>query len=323
MDLKLLRTLAATASQAIDESSLLEALHSLTDDLSSSLGTDCAVIFSAENEPPALVLTVQRALGPAFVDNTAERVLEAYRQASEQDLSRKTAVIAHGKPASLDGADEPSQFLGLPLTVQKQPLGYLAVISTEGGALPQPEKIEGAAIMAGLVLQAFRRIRETSSLDELTGLFNRRRIQEELEHAAVTTSRFGQCVSIAVIDIDNLKAVNEAHGHLAGDQILREFANLLREVGRASDVIGRIGGDDFVVIMPQTKAEEGSKLCARLLSEVRAHAFCDGLLKTALHVSIGVADTGGEALAAHELIGRADKALYEAKKSGGNRIITG
>jgi diguanylate cyclase (GGDEF)-like protein len=320
MSSELLAAMAESTAKALEAEDLLAALRMITGDIAECIKADAAAILASQDDPPALVITTRRELGWSFIEGLAEKSLAAYSGASSEDLRQKAAVVIHGAPATDDSPDVVNDFISMPLIVNKRLLGLLAVGSAGRMEQEANEQVETAALIAGLLLQSFRRILESSSLDPLTGLFNRKRIQEELEYSATSTARFGHPVSIVVIDIDNLKTINEIFDHLTGDQVLREFAMLLRDVSRTSDVAGRIGGDEFVIVMPHTAAQEASQLANHIRSEVNAHQFCDGELKAGIHISIGVADSGGEALAAHELIGRADKALYEAKKGGGNRV---
>lgn len=321
MNMNTLAALAESASKALEAEDLLAALRILTAGMAEVIGADAAAMLVTVEDPPALVTTVQRELGWGFTESFTERAFHAYHKACGEDMRSRTAVVVHGVPATDDGPETLTSFMSMPLYVNKRLLGLLALASEHPWHAIAEENMAVAGHIAGLLLQAYHRILESSSTDPLTGLFNRKRVQEELEFTASSMSRFGHPVSIVVIDIDNLKAVNETHDHLTGDQVLREMGTLLGDIARASDIVGRIGGDEFAVIMPNTTGQEASQIANHIRSEIHAHGFCDGRLKSGLHVSIGIADSGGQALAAHELIGRADKALYEAKKVGGNRVV--
>lgn len=179
--------------------------------------------------------------------------------------------------------------------------------------------------------QATQRLRHLAEHDELTGLPNRRRLIARLEAAAQESSRGESGFSIAVLDLDRFKQVNDRHGHQAGDDVLSEFARrasaLLRGVDwlvRVDDTvadIGRFGGEEFLAILPDTDLTGAGMAAERLRKEVSETPFstCDG--PVACTVSIGVAEhQPGEGI--HRTIARADEALYAAKEGGRNRVKT-
>jgi diguanylate cyclase (GGDEF)-like protein len=160
---------------------------------------------------------------------------------------------------------------------------------------------------------------EKAARDELTGLYNRRQLQTELDQAKLRADHQGASFALCLIDVDHFKEINDTHGHLAGDTILREFARLSRESIRDSDILGRYGGDEFMQILPDTDVKGAVMHAERL--RIYAH-FLDfenipGQKKISL--SIGVAQyRPGERL--NDLISRADSALYQAKQLGRNRV---
>ncbi len=131
-------------------------------------------------------------------------------------------------------------------------------------------------------------------------------------------------LSVAMVDIDHFKAVNDTHGHAAGDEVLRELAARLRRFTRSSDLTARLGGEEFVVVMPDTALAVANLVAGRVgrqLAEAPvATGFVDGGLP--LTVSIGVAAIEGDADSCEVLLKRADDALYEAKREGRNRVVT-
>lgn len=129
-------------------------------------------------------------------------------------------------------------------------------------------------------------------------------------------------VSVLMLDVDHFKRVNDQLGHLAGDSVLRELARLLREAVRNVDWVGRYGGEEFVVILPQTRYEEARQTAERLRQEVELHSFRAGERMTRMTVSVGVATYPSEkADSAAGLLREADLALYRAKEAGRNRVM--
>jgi diguanylate cyclase (GGDEF)-like protein len=152
--------------------------------------------------------------------------------------------------------------------------------------------------------------------DGLTGLFNHsscfRKIDAELKRFA----RYNTTVSVAMMDVDNFKEINDTLGHQTGDNVLTAMAKIIKEEARESDICCRYGGDEFVVIMPLTKAADARALAERLRARIAQSTF-DGRMLTA---SIGVASCGGTAITAQDFVKRADTALYLAKRNGKNRV---
>jgi diguanylate cyclase (GGDEF)-like protein len=158
--------------------------------------------------------------------------------------------------------------------------------------------------------------------DELTGLYNRRHFIELAEAEVARARRTGTPLSLAMLDIDHFKAVNDVFGHPVGDLALRELARAMRETLRTSDVPARIGGEEFVVLLTDTALEGAVAVTERLRERVgRAEVKAGGDRVARFTVSGGVAELAlGERL--DGLLARADEALYRAKEEGRNRTIT-
>lgn len=160
---------------------------------------------------------------------------------------------------------------------------------------------------------------EKSVRDELTGLYNRRQLQFELEQAKRQADLRGVPFSICVIDIDKFKQINDNNGHLVGDAILKEFARVARDSVRDTDVLGRYGGDEFMQILPDTDIKGAVMHAERLRVYAHFLDFQKILEQRHISLSIGVAQyRPGERIT--DLIGRADSALYQAKQLGRNRV---
>jgi diguanylate cyclase (GGDEF)-like protein len=208
---------------------------------------------------------------------------------------------------------EPEAILCLPLTARARRLGALTLYRRGSNRAFSDDELELARQFAGVAaialhnantLAEFQRLALT---DDLTGLANRRGFREELERLAASAERHAIPLSLLLLDVDNFKNVNDAHGHATGDEILREIALMLQQRMRASDVAARIGGDEFAVLLPHTSEDEAAVVATDLithLQEGRATSL-------PLRVSVGVA-SGTEALD-KALFAQADRALYAAK----------
>jgi diguanylate cyclase len=160
---------------------------------------------------------------------------------------------------------------------------------------------------------------EKAIRDELTGLFNRRQIQIELDQAKLQANSLSVPFCICLIDIDYFKTINDRNGHLVGDTILREFSRVARDSIRDSDIFGRYGGDEFMLVLPDTDLKGAVMHAERLRVYAHFLDFQKILPPRSISISIGVAQyRNGERIIT--LIERADTALYRAKQLGRNRV---
>lgn len=158
-----------------------------------------------------------------------------------------------------------------------------------------------------------------SRYDSMTGLFVRRIFEDRLVQACQESERYGRPLSMVMMDLDNFKEVNDNHGHLSGDFVLEEVGQLIRENLRSCDIAARYGGDEFTVLLPGTSAHGAQKLAERCRQELNQHVFAHDHLK--ISMSIGIASYNPQIdQDALSLVRRADQAMYQAKRSGGNSI---
>ena len=169
-----------------------------------------------------------------------------------------------------------------------------------------------------LVSASFLRLRQTSSIDSLTRLNNRRSFESFAEQEIARHQRYGGVFSIAIIDLDHFKELNDLSGHTAGDAALKLVAALLGELTRETDVVARIGGDEFAILMPNTSRDECACHCQRMVLEIAKRMTESGLAITA---SIGTFTAEQPVLLFLDAYERADKAMYEAKAKGKNTYV--
>ncbi len=164
---------------------------------------------------------------------------------------------------------------------------------------------------------------ELAVTDTLTGLHNRRYMMTQLKSLSARAVQGGEPVSVLLMDIDHFKHVNDGFGHQGGDEVLKEFAVRLATNVRAIDVACRWGGEEFAVVMPETRIEDAQRIAERIRMYVAGSAFRIGADDERLNVtiSIGVAATIGPDDTVDALVKRADEGLYEAKKTGRNRVV--
>lgn len=178
-----------------------------------------------------------------------------------------------------------------------------------------------ACCMVGILIAHLRQRVESeewsSRHDSLTGLPNARAFYERAEQELARAKRYGGPLTAAYIDIDNFKAINDCHGHKAGDAALRTVARLLKLSARASDVTARLGGDEFVVLMPETDADGARAVLERFRGELES-ALADR--KVAASASIGAVSFEAAPDDVDELLGAADNSMYAVKRAGKNLV---
>ncbi|CUW39716.1 putative Response regulator [Magnetospirillum sp. XM-1] len=187
-------------------------------------------------------------------------------------------------------------------------------IAVDIGALKdaQNELSEAYALLALKSVE----LEKASITDTLTGLFNRRRLDEAYAHELDRAQRYAKPVSLIIGDVDHFKAINDTHGHQTGDDVLKSIAELLRSGVRAVDIVGRWGGEEFLVICPDTDLDGAQALAEKLRSSIAAEPFPAIGPTTS---SFGVAQyRAGESF--KDTVARADTALYKAKINGRNRV---
>jgi diguanylate cyclase (GGDEF)-like protein len=160
-----------------------------------------------------------------------------------------------------------------------------------------------------------------SQTDTLTELYNRRKIDSEFSRALAEARSSHAPLTVILIDIDHFKKVNDAWGHMVGDQVIRTVGKLIREGVRAGDSVGRWGGEEYLVICPRTDGEAGGELGCRLVERIGQHRF-EGVPRLTISAGVStIAPGGGDD--SHGLLVRADQALYRAKANGRNQVCRG
>ena len=180
------------------------------------------------------------------------------------------------------------------------------------------EAEEIAAFLAAYSAAAIRNVQLSahSVNDHLTGAFNRRYVMRRLDEEISRTRRTGEPLSVALIDIDHFKTINDQHGHPAGDAVIRAVAQLLINQSRAYSVVARYGGDEFAIVLPSTTKAGAAGFAERMIRIVRTYPFPTGPVT----LSIGVGTLPDDADSRDDLIAAADRSLYRAKREGRNRV---
>ena len=280
------------------------------------------------------------------------RVLEQHRTDPDLAPSTRAAFERYGDQA----------YLNVPLVFNGAPVGLLVLIQTRHDRRWEEDEValaRGFAEQAAVAIEharLYRQAREQAVRDGLTGLYNHRHFYERLEQEVARARRYGTPVSLLMIDLDDFKAFNDRHGHLAGDAVLRGVAAVLQgELRQHLDVAARYGGEEFAVILPNTPrhgsgtqggagrdagggaqgapppgdlapppGDAAERVAERIRRRVAAASFCDpgGRPLGPVTVSIGVAVYPEGTRRPEDLVAHADAALYLAKRAGKDRVVT-
>jgi diguanylate cyclase (GGDEF)-like protein len=171
------------------------------------------------------------------------------------------------------------------------------------------------------VVQYQQRLEYQTQVDSLTGLFNRRAFEKKIQEEFERSKRYHNSLSVLILDIDNFKMINDTYGHHGGDAALVKIAETFKEKTRQSDFASRYGGEEFVLILPETDQESALQVANKIHASIRSCAFGTAARPFTLTVSIGVSSTSARFYADwRDLVDDADRALYVAKNSGKDRV---
>jgi len=193
--------------------------------------------------------------------------------------------------------------------------GELRLISWSSTALTDPDGNVTHVVGTGIDVTERRgleeRLRHLADHDALTGLINRRRFEEELERHLAEGRRYGMTGALLVLDLDGFKAVNDNHGHRAGDRVLCAVADALRQRLRESDIVARIGGDEFAVLLPRAAPEEAEQVCQSLERAIPEEVPTPG--RHRIEISVGFAAFVEGVRSVDEILSAADASMYAVK----------
>jgi diguanylate cyclase (GGDEF)-like protein len=237
----------------------------------------------------------------------------------EYDASRQLVFTRRLKPP-----DMPS-LLVLPLLVHERALGTLVLGSQRPHAFadavrPTLEVLASHIAVSLANARMLKRLEELATTDGLTGLLNKRMLIDMASQKVRSALRFSKPLSLMVCDIDHFKRVNDTYGHDVGDQVIRGMGDVLRRVKRDTDVVGRFGGEEFVIVCEQTDQNGALLLAERIRTELEQEKFRTELGELSVTCSVGVATCPGAGSDWEALFKATDEALYASKRGGRNRV---
>ena len=235
---------------------------------------------------------------------------------------------AEGRPV------ETSSAVAIRFSLREQPAGVFFLRTTSSDPALNEHDVQFAQEVINAAVAALERaydlenavlgqeqMRHLAETDPLTNCFNRRALMEKLEQEMDRAARYATMLTGMMVDIDNFKQINDTHGHLVGDRVLKQLANLLKREQRSVDIVARYGGEEFVVLLPETTNTESRNFAERILRRVSAHDFGEPGNPVRVTISIGIASYPDERVSDGEsLLRLADTHLYRAKSDGRNRF---
>ncbi len=333
-------TLINEISQAtVDLTNLTETISSLLNILDKSIDNYMIgfAIFSKEEEI-ILGIKLSKEIPERFLDLFEFQTLEDIATLINNDISsysieveiidEELLVDSDDKNRSTDELD-PKLIYSIPLKAKDEFIGMLSIYhpQMESVSIYQKKlikKLETYISTAINTILLYNKVKDLSIIDSLTGLYNRRYVMEAYKMEFSKASRYNSNISIIMMDIDNFKIINDTYGHLSGDLVIKSISEIIKKSIRNFDIPGRYGGEEFILILPETSIDDTVIVAERIRASVESFDFLSIVNeKLIVTISIGISNliTMESNKNELELIKVADSNLYKAKKTGKNRVI--
>lgn len=282
-----------------------------------------------------------------LLDNDVARIVRCRGYLDEEKLKMRRFTVSEiphlqvlfddGQPVAIsDTCTSPAwtnipevswirSYAGAPIRIKKNILGFLGIDSGTPNFFTSQEarSLQAFADQAAIALDNARLYAEVQHLamtDELTGLLNRRGLQEEAAREIERCQRYGRPLAAMLVDIDNLKEINDQFGHMVGDEVIKWVADHIRRHIRNVDQVARIGGDEIFLLLPETSLEQAHELAERVRSSMGKLPLLAGTGNISVTLSIGLYGMSSEPENLYSLLNKSDRALYRAKGAGRNRV---
>lgn len=250
-------------------------------------------------------------------------------------------VAKHGESAILNDVNKDPRYspeiggslgitvkniIAVPIQVRDETKGALVVSNKQNGVFDENDLylIETLASTAAIAIEnarLFAEVQRLSITDELTGVYSRRHFFTIAEQEMQRASRYGHDFAIIMLDIDHFKQINDKHGHLIGDKVLKRLAIDLGKIVRGMDFVCRYGGEEFVILLPEANIDMAVNTAERLRRYVERHPFDMESITFTITISAGIACYSSDSTDIEAILTQADKALYKAKANGRNRVV--
>lgn len=307
-----------------------ETIRSVLDLLGKLVEYQVACFLVSGERNSHLIVKPRVALQPEQVSMIARRLVQSFSIQVGRPVDIENVVVRTDRSGEwVDCVQVDDEYIAhpsilLPVGMKGRMGGLLALWSGKHRRLAEEELITLGMVASAAYLvvdnaRLYDEIRQMAITDDLTGLYNRRYLDEQVEKEFQRAQRSGLSFSVLWIDLDHFKAINDSHGHLYGDRILRSLAQLLRVHTRPYDIVARVGGEEFAVVLPETTRDQAFETGERLRELVLSQHSASG--QPELTISVGVAThPHPDIVHATDLYRLADEALYRAKRAGRNRV---
>lgn len=294
--------------------------------LGDHLAAGLMVFVWEEKDELISAVSVQEPMPERLINEMVAEAIGLYEHHSGRKNNKRVIYLWDGvKPLASDGQKN-CQTRGWPVTDNGAPAGYFLLGGIEDTLL-QDGTLGLVEDMTAFFARTYRLLetaRSAATHDPMTGLYNRSYLEQQYLTMARSCSRYDHQMAVIFVDIDYFKSINDTYGHAAGDQVLIKFSETLQTMTRKSDVLGRYGGDEFVILLPKADDHEALNYAGRLHEIMKGTEFYSSGHSLFLTLSMGIACgnplANGETGEKFSLLERADSAVYRAKKSGRDRI---
>lgn len=292
------------------------ALQEITDMTGKALGAELAGIVLADHFDQLASMGIPAAIARQAIDRQSVEIVPdpTAAEVRNKQTEEKTQVSAG---------------VFVPIKVDQNVVALLYACKTDPQAKPFTQHDVRLAVaishQAALtiqrekLLQESRKLETLATMDSLTGLLNRRKIFSLAEEEFLRAQRFARPLTVLILDLDDLKGLNDEHGHLAGDQALLCVAQVCRNIVRSNDAVGRIGGDEFLILLVEASLEEAQLVADRLCQGITDCPVKSGENEVNISISIGMACSSDGVVSFTELFSQADERLIKTKKKGRNK----
>jgi len=324
-ELQALLEISEAAGAAADEATIATRLAAR---IKAATQTDAAIVARWEEGT-----TVMRVICRDGIGGSADTVEVADSAARRQVLREGKTVVIHAH--SGDTGTEAAQLrqvgahslILVPLNAGGRTIGMVEVLATGRPRNPSQNEISACEAMASLAatglekVRVLEQLRSAADMDLVTGVHNHRYLQERLRQEVARSARSHSPLAVLMLDLDKFKPINDRHGHADGDRVLRNIAATILANVRGSDIVARYGGDEFVVLMPDTPDEPAQQVAQRVVDGVlrQRHRLSDSSDVT-VGVSAGLAVYPTDGRTPAQLLQAADVAMYTAKRTGGRQV---
>jgi diguanylate cyclase (GGDEF)-like protein len=321
-ELEALRQTIADISVNLELATLLEAILKRAQTLLTGDGGALA-LYRAEINELEIVAGPQKEIGIRLA--LGEGALGQVAQTRQPLIIDDYAQWAHHLPFYTSGAWH--AVVGAPLILSHQLIGAITVSTTDSARRfihADMQLLHLFAQQAAIAVEnarLFGEVQRLAIIDPLTGQYNRRHFFEKAEHELIRAQRYARPLSAIMLDIDHFKRINDTYGHSVGDQVLRAVAQHCRQALRAIDLLGRYGGEEFSILLPDTSLADARLVAERLCQQLPLTPIEIAEDVITVTVSQGVATLNGSSSNIDQLLDHADQALLEAKRAGRNRVV--